>query len=113
MEYSSDNETGHVTEDACGGEPEVQCMSDEEYQTLHTYVFRGWDVMVAVCIAVNLLLLATVFSNRQLRRGASAALVVTLTTADMMGVFSNRVLVEVLWEYELHPAADIICKVSD
>jgi hypothetical protein len=88
------------------------CPLVESSVALHDIIIYGFDVMIVISVAVNAFLLVTVLSSRQLRRGASAGLVIGLTTSDMLGILCNRINVEILMQYSMHPAANALCKVS-
>jgi len=70
-----------------------------------------FDVLLAVAVVVDLLLILVVLSGRTLRRGPPAVFIISLAAFDFLHLVSIRVGVYVLAQFEMHPAAHLICKV--
>lgn len=71
------------------------------------------DILIVICVLVNILLLVTVFSSRKLRCGAMAGLVITLTISNILHVVGNRVIPEFQIIHQMELAGEIACKVSN
>ena len=106
MDVTVSTETDVITD----GAP-VDHVIDKSLLSLDHIVIVA-DVMSGVCLLVNVLLLMTVFSSRRLRRGPTSGLVVTLTVSNILTVVCNKIILELMWLYEMEPVADLLCKVS-
>ena len=71
-----------------------------------------FDVLLGVAVVVDFFLIVVVLSGSKLRRGPSAVFIISLASFDLFHLISIRISLYVLWQFTMHPAAHLICKVT-
>ena len=89
---------------------ECRDRSDDDYGVHWPSVV--FDVLLATAVIVDVLLVVVVLSSSKLRRGPSAMFIISLAGFDTLHLVSIRVSLHAMWQFEMHPLGNFLCKVK-